>query len=106
MASSAATIAPFWVAAEQGLFARQGLEVELPYMPPATATQALSAGSVPIAAVGGSTVGAWVGGSTERVYVAGGSNKAPYRVVSRPEIRLMEDLRGKSVALTPPGASP
>src|SRR5215212_8786804 len=59
LASSAATITPFWVAADQGLFSRQGLEVELPYMPPATATQALSAGSVPIAAVGGSTVTAW-----------------------------------------------
>jgi NitT/TauT family transport system substrate-binding protein len=106
LASSAATITPFWVAAEQGLFSRQGLEVDLPYMPPATATQALSAGSVPIAAVGGSTVTAWVGGSTELVYVAGVSNKAPYRVVARPEITRMEDLRGKSVALTTPGASP
>src|ERR671931_238234 len=73
-------------AAGGGFFSRQGLEVELPYMPPATATQALSAGSVPIAAVGGSTVTAWVGGSTELVYVAGVSNKAPYRVVARPEI--------------------
>ena len=106
LASSAATITPFWVAADQGLFNRHGLEVQLPYMPPATATQALSAGSVPIAAVGGSTVTAYVGGSTELVYVAGVSNKAPYRVVGRPEITRMEDLRGKSVALTTPGASP
>ncbi|HEY7065438.1 MAG TPA: ABC transporter substrate-binding protein [Chloroflexota bacterium] len=106
LASSSATITPFWVAAEQSIFQRYGLDVALPYMPPATATQALTAGSVLIAAVGGSTVTAWVGGSAELVFVAGVSNKAPYRVMARPEITRLEDLRGKTVGLTTPGASP
>jgi NitT/TauT family transport system substrate-binding protein len=91
---------------DKGIFLRHGLEVQLSYLPPATATQALSSGSVPIAATGGSTASAWVGGATELVYVAGVSNKAPYRVVSRPEITRMEELRGKAVGLTTPGASP
>jgi NitT/TauT family transport system substrate-binding protein len=104
--SSAATVTPFYLAVEKGLFQKHGLEVSLTYMPPATATQALSAGSVLVAATGGSTTSAYVGGATELVYIGGVSNKAPYRVVGRPEITRMEDLRGKSVGLTTPGASP
>src|SRR3982751_5408164 len=61
LVSSAATMVPFWVAAEHGLFRRYGLEPELVAMPPATAAQALSAGSAPIAVAGGSVVSAWVG---------------------------------------------
>jgi NitT/TauT family transport system substrate-binding protein len=106
MASQNATMLPFWVAAEQGLFRRHGLDVTLVNLPPSTATQALQSGSVPVAATGGSTVTAYVGGATDLVYVAGVSNKAPYRVVVRPDILRMEDLRGKSVGLGAPGASP
>jgi ABC-type nitrate/sulfonate/bicarbonate transport system substrate-binding protein len=94
---------PFWVAAEQGLFRRHGLDVTLVNLPPSTATQALQSGSVPVAATGGSTVTAYVGGATDLVYVAGVSNKAPYRVVARPEITRMEDLRGKAIAVTRAG---
>ncbi|HZS01977.1 MAG TPA: ABC transporter substrate-binding protein [Chloroflexota bacterium] len=106
LVSTAASIVPFWVAQEQGIFERYGLAPTLVQLPPATAAQALSAGSAPIAAAGGSVVSAWVGGSTDLVFVAGNSNRAPYRVIVRPEITRMEDLRGKSVGLTTPGASP
>jgi NitT/TauT family transport system substrate-binding protein len=106
MASTNATMLPFWVAGEQGLFRRHGLDVTLVHLPPATATQALTAGSVPVAATGGSTTTAYVGGATELVYVGGVSNKAPYRVVVKPDILRMDDLRGKSVGLATPGSSP
>jgi ABC-type nitrate/sulfonate/bicarbonate transport system substrate-binding protein len=106
LVSSAASMVPFWVAQEQGIFQRYGLDPTLVQLPPATAAQALSAGSAPIAAAGGSVVSAWVGGSTDLVFVAGNSNKAPYRVIVRPDIQRMEDLRGKAVGLTTPGASP
>jgi NitT/TauT family transport system substrate-binding protein len=106
MASQNATMLPFWMAVEQGLFRRHGLDVTLVNLPPSTATQALQSGSVPVAATGGSTVTAYVGGATELVYVGGVSNKAPYRVVVRPDILRMEDLRGKAVGLGAPGASP
>lgn len=106
LVSSAATMVPFWVAAEQGLFRRYGLEPELVAMPPATAAQALSAGSAPIAVAGGSVVSAWVGGATDLVFVAGVSQRAPYRIIVRPEITRVEDLRGKSIGQTTPGSSP
>src|SRR3954470_8790322 len=106
MASQNATMLPFWVAAEQGIFRRHGLDVTLVNLPPSTASQALQSGSVPGAATGGSTVTAYVGGATELVYVGGVSNKAPYRVVVRPDILRMEDLRGRSIGLGAPGASP
>src|SRR3954468_6660683 len=106
LVSSAATMVPFWVAAEHGLFRRYGLEPELVTMPPATAAQALSAGSAPIAVAGGSVVSAWVGGATDLVFVAGVSQRAPYRIIVRPEITRVEDLRGKSIGQTTPGSSP
>ena len=106
LVSTAASMVPFWVADEQGIFQRHGLAPTLVQLPPATAAQALSAGSAPIAAAGGSVVSAWVGGSTDLVFVAGNSNKAPYRVIVRPDITRLEDLRGKAVGLTTPGASP
>jgi NitT/TauT family transport system substrate-binding protein len=106
LASQNATVLPLWMAAEQGIFQRYGLDVTLVYLSPSTATQALQSGSVPVAATGGSTVTAYVGGASELVYVGGVSNKAPYRVVVRPDILRMEDLRGKSVGLGAPGASP
>jgi NitT/TauT family transport system substrate-binding protein len=104
--STAASIVPFWVAEDHGFFRSHGLEPTLVQLPPATAAQALSAGSAPIAAAGGSVVSAWVGGATDLVFVAGNSNKAPYRVIARPDLMRMDDLRGKSVGLTTPGASP
>jgi NitT/TauT family transport system substrate-binding protein len=97
---------PFWVAVEQGIFRRHGLDVTLVPMPPATAAQALSAGSVPVAVAGGSVVSAYVGGATDLVYVAANSSKAPYRVVVQPDIQRVEDLRGKSIGVSTPGASP
>src|SRR3954471_19666114 len=106
LVSTAASMIPFWVADEQGIFQRYGLAPTLVQLPPATAAQALSAGSAPIAAAGGSVVSAWVGGAIDLVFVAGNSNKAPYRVIVRPDITRVDDLRGKAVGLTTPGASP
>jgi NitT/TauT family transport system substrate-binding protein len=106
LVSSAASMVPFWLAEEHGIFRRHGLEPTLVQLPPATAAQALSAGSAPVAAAGGSVVSAWVGGATDLVFIAGNSNKAPYRVIVRPDVTRMDDLRGKSVGLTTPGASP
>ncbi|HLH23430.1 MAG TPA: ABC transporter substrate-binding protein [Chloroflexota bacterium] len=106
LVSTAASMVPFWIADEQGIFQRYGLAPRLVQLPPATAAQALSAGSAPIAAAGGSVVSAWVGGATDLVFVAGNSNKAPYRVIVQPDIQRVDDLRGKSVGLTTPGASP
>lgn len=106
LVSTAATMVPFWVAAEHGIFQRYGLDPQLVPMPPATAAQALSAGSALVAIAGGSVVSAYVGGSTELVFVAGVSSKAPYRLVVRPDIQSMADLRGKSVGVSTPGSSP
>jgi ABC-type nitrate/sulfonate/bicarbonate transport system substrate-binding protein len=104
LASIAASSAPLQVAVDYGLFRRQGLEVELNGMAPAAATQALSAGSVPIAVTGGSTVTAWVGGATNLVFIAGLSNKAVFKIMGRPEIGRLEDLRGKAVGSTTAGS--
>src|SRR5829696_2566022 len=104
LASISATSTPLWVAANKGLFARHGLDVTLIGMPPATASQALSAGSVAIATTGGSTISAWLGGAKDLVFVGGVTNKAVFKLLARPEIGRMEDLRGQAVGTVTPGS--
>jgi ABC-type nitrate/sulfonate/bicarbonate transport system substrate-binding protein len=96
---------PLWVAADYGLFNEYGLEVEITGMAPATVPQAVSAGSVPLAGAGGGAVSAWVSGATELVFIAGQANKATHKIVGRPEIASMEELRGKTVGSTTAGST-
>jgi ABC-type nitrate/sulfonate/bicarbonate transport system substrate-binding protein len=104
LSTVSATNTPLWVAADQGLFRRHGLEVELVAMSPASANQALSSGSVPVTVTGGSSVSAWVSGATDTVFVAGLVNKAIFKIVGRPEITRLEELRGRSVGTSTAGS--
>src|SRR5262245_6897484 len=54
LAAISAQDAPLWLGVDQGYFARYGLDVNVIDMAPATASQALSAGSAPIGMTGGS----------------------------------------------------
>jgi NitT/TauT family transport system substrate-binding protein len=97
-------VAPVWVGAEQGLFRRHGVELELVSMSPASTNQALTAGSVAFSSGGGSSVTAMVGGASDLVFVAGLMNKAHFKIVARPEIARFEDLRGKAAGSTSAGS--
>jgi NitT/TauT family transport system substrate-binding protein len=97
--------APIWVAADYGLFHQYGLEVEVIPMAPATVGQALSAGNVPLAVSGGGSVSAWVGGAKDLVFIAGLTNKAIHKLVARPEITSVDDLRGKLIGNTTAGST-
>jgi NitT/TauT family transport system substrate-binding protein len=98
------TVAPIWVALEQGIFERHGLAVETVAMSPAAVSQALTAGSLDLATSGGSAISAYVGGATDLVFVAGLVNKAHFKVLSRPELASMEELRGKTIGSSTAGS--
>ncbi len=101
--SGAAT--PVWVAAAAGLFRRHGLDAEVVNVSPATAIQAMLAGSAPVAPTGSGTVTAWVTGARDLVFVGGGVDRAVFKIVGRPDVASVEDLRGKALANTAPTSS-
>jgi NitT/TauT family transport system substrate-binding protein len=101
--SGAAT--PVWVADQAGLFRRHGLDAEVVNVSPATALQSMLAGGAPVTPTGSGTVTAWVTGATDLVFVGGGVSRAVFKVMSRPEVASVQDLRGKALANTAPTSS-
>lgn len=99
------SMAALWVAKDRGLFNKYGLEVQFILMPRSAVTIAsLVAGEIDMAIVGpGNLLNAAAGGA-EVVGVGNLVQKLDYSLVSRPEIKKAEDLRGKRVAISGTGA--
>ena len=91
---------PAWLAKETGIFAKNGLDVQLVYVRGgATVMMALLSKETPISQVGGSSiVGASLRGA-DAVMIAGGNVTADQWLISRPEIKTAEQLKGGSVAI-------
>ena len=94
-----------WFAREAGLFERHGLNADLIYVDSAPAVQALTAGAAPLATMsGGLAVGPYLNG-LDLVMLAGWCNLNSYQLITRPEIRRPEDLRGKVIGIGRYGAA-
>jgi NitT/TauT family transport system substrate-binding protein len=87
-----------WIAKEAGIFQRHGLDVEIVYIASGPRTiQTLVAGGVDAAAIGGGAgIDANLAGA-DTVFVAISVNRVLIYMVAAPEIRRIEDLRGKVV---------
>ncbi|MET0584242.1 MAG: ABC transporter substrate-binding protein [Candidatus Binatia bacterium] len=95
-----------WVAQDAGYFDREGLDVNLVYIQSAsTAIQAMLAGEAPIVLAGGEPVveSALKGG--DAIYIGGISIVPAVHFMALPEIRTVQDLRGKPVGVTRFGSS-
>src|SRR6185503_3788334 len=103
-AAFSGAFAPLWIAADKNLFAKYGLNVDLRYIAPATATQALISRNLDIINPGGEIVEAGLNGESV-VYIAGILNRAVMSIYAKPEIRSLADLKGKVLAVTVPGAT-
>ena len=103
-AAFSGAFAPVWIAADRGLFAKYGLNVDIRYIAPATATQALLAKSLDITNPGGEIIEAGLSGEPV-VYIAGILNRAVMSLYAKPEIASIADLKGKVLAVTLPGAT-
>jgi|SRR5438093_7127606 len=91
---------PAWLAKEAGIFAKNGLDVQIVYVRAGTTVvMALLSKETPISQVGGSAiVGAALRGP-DAVMIAGGTVTADQWLMSRPDIKTAEQIKGGSVAV-------
>jgi NitT/TauT family transport system substrate-binding protein len=95
-----------WVTQEAGLFGKHGLEANLVYIQSASAVmQAMLGGEAPIALSGGKpAVDLGLEGG-DAVFIAGITTIPAFYVMALPQIRSVEDLKGKPVGVTRFGSS-
>lgn len=90
---------PAYIAEAGGFFRDEGLNVELIQMRPATSSPALYNGDVQATLTFGSTVGAIVSGFPFKI-VAVLTEKPVHYLVAWPEIRTVQDLKGKRLGVS------
>ena len=90
-----------WIAKQKGLFAKYNLSQEIIYIPGgSTNIQALISGNLDITQLSGAPgVAANLEGA-DIVYIAGFLDKLNYQLVTRPEIKSVEQLKGKKLGIS------
>ena len=91
---------PAWVAKDAGIFAKNGLDVQLVYLRGGTtAMMALLSKETPISEIAGPSVVSASLRGTDVVLIAGGVVTSDQSLVTRPEIKTAEQLKGGSTAI-------
>jgi NitT/TauT family transport system substrate-binding protein len=99
-------VLPLWIAHEQGMFTKYGIDAEPIFVRGApTLVAALASGDIPLARSGGSAALAAIAAGHDFKLVATFSSRNTYDLVVRPNIKRPEDLRGKKFALTSIGGT-
>ena len=98
-------VAPLWIAKEQGIFKKYGLDVDLVFIIAGRAMQAMLAGQVPVGLVGGTHVTNANTAGGDFTMILGLENRLDYIFVAKPAIKSAEDLKGKKVAIGTPAGS-
>jgi NitT/TauT family transport system substrate-binding protein len=93
--------ASFWIPYEAGIFRKHGLDVELLYVAGGgRAAQVVQSGEVPIGLfTGGAVINSNLAGG-DLVVIGSSMNVMTFVVMARPEIRRVEDLKGKRVGIS------
>lgn len=102
--STASAEIPAWLAKETGIFAKNGLEIQLVYFRGGTiATMALLSRQTPISQGSGqASVNAALRGA-DTVMVAGGLVDTEWWLLTRSDIKTAEQLKGGTLAISPFG---
>ena len=99
------TYAPLWVAVEENLGAKYGLDLKAIYAGRIRPQQLLATGEVPIVlATATGTITSHILGVKDHVLVATITNKVGTSIFARGDIKSVEDLKGKTIATGRPGA--
>ena len=93
--------ASVWVPYEAGIFRKHGLDVELLYVGGGgRAAQVVQSGEVPIGIfTGGAVINSNLAGG-DLVMIASSMNVMTFAVMARPEIRSVEELKGKKIGIS------
>jgi NitT/TauT family transport system substrate-binding protein len=106
-AAATAGAVPVWLAYEQGLYARYGLDVTLtPIVGTTAALAALISGQAQFVLVGADSLLPALVPNPDMVVVATLNRLLNWRIVARPEVRTAADLRGKRVGIGRYGDAP
>lgn len=92
---------PAWVAKDSGIFAKEGLDVQLIFFTGGTtAILALVSGDVPITEVSGPGLVNSVLAGSDAVFVAAGMTSLNYVLMGKPGVKSTEQLKGGSLAIS------
>src|ERR1044072_3057447 len=104
--SISALNATFWIIQDAGLAKQEGLETELVYIPSSgTVAQATLAGEVVISPANGQVIAEVGLQGGDLVPMGGVANVVLFYILVTPEIKTINDLRGKSVGVARFGAA-
>jgi len=96
---------PLWIAVEEGLGKKYGLDLKAIYAGRIRPQQLLATGEVPfVMATGTGALTSHILGVKDQVIIMTTVNRVNSAIFSRPEIKSTEELRGKTVATGRPGA--
>jgi NitT/TauT family transport system substrate-binding protein len=98
------TMSILWITKEGKLFEKNGLDVEVLYLESALVQRALIAGNIAFGEMTGSLMAAPKLQGADLVMVASFLNNLTYRLVARPEIKSVAELKGKRVGVSRFGA--
>ena len=95
-----------WIAKQRGLFAKYGLSPEIVYIPGgSTNIQALLSGNLDLTQLTGAPGAAANLEGADIVYIAVNLDKLNYQLVTRPEIKRVEQLKGAKLGISRFGSS-
>ena len=95
-----------WAARDAGMFAKEGLDDQIIFIPSATQlAQVLVAGDVDIASLGGGPVMAADLSGADLKVIGNNVNKLIFSIHAKPEFKTMDELRGKRIAVSRFGSS-
>ncbi len=98
-------VEPLWIAKEQGIFRKYGIDADLVFIIAGRAMQAMLAGQVPVGFVGATHVVNANTAGGDFVMLLGLQNSLHYLFIARPNIKSAEELKGKKVAIGTPAGS-
>jgi NitT/TauT family transport system substrate-binding protein len=99
------TYAPLWIAVDERLGAKYGLDLKAIYAGRIRPQQLLATGEVPIVlATATGTMTSHILGVKDQVLVATITNKVTTSLFSKPQIKSVEELKGRVIATGRPGA--
>jgi ABC-type nitrate/sulfonate/bicarbonate transport system substrate-binding protein len=105
-ATVTARLMPLWIAHEQGILAKYGIDAQPILIRGApTLVAGLASGDLHIGRTGGSAMLSAVAAGHDFKFLASFSSRNTYDLVTRPAIKRPEDLRGKRFAITSIGGT-